>query len=71
MKLSVSIPGEDVAFLDEYARSHAFRSRSAVVHRAIGMLRADELRDAYSDAWEEWSSSGEAARWDATVGDRI
>jgi Arc/MetJ-type ribon-helix-helix transcriptional regulator len=71
MKLSVSIPGEDVSFLDEYAQSHAYPSRSAVVHRAIDMLRAEELRAAYGEAWAEWSNSGEASRWDATVGDSL
>jgi Arc/MetJ-type ribon-helix-helix transcriptional regulator len=71
MKVSVSIPGEDVAFLDEYASVHAYPSRSAVVHRAIEMLRAEELSGAYSDAWEEWAASGEASRWDAVAGDAI
>ncbi len=69
MKMSVSLPGEDVAFLDEYARAHAYASRSAVVHQAISMLRLGELHQAYGDAWAEWDASGEAESWDAVVGD--
>lgn len=71
MKLSVSIPEEDVAFLDEYASVHAYRSRSAVVHRAIEMLRGEGLGDAYGEAWVEWSRSGEAACWEAATGDSV
>lgn len=71
MKVSVSLPREDLTFLDEYASAHAFPSRSAVVHRAISMLRVGELDDAYSDAWREWADSGEADRWDAVAGDGV
>jgi antitoxin MazE9 len=71
MKLSVSLPGEDVAFLDEYARAHALSSRSAAVQQAIRVLRLGELTDAYGAAWDEWTSSGEADAWDATTGDGL
>jgi len=60
MKVSVSLPGEDVEFLDAYASAHAFSSRSAVVRQAIRVLRLSELDDAYSAAWEEWAESGES-----------
>ncbi len=69
MKVSVSLPGEDVAFLDEYASAHAYASRSAVVHHAIRTLRLGELYQAYGDSWAEWDASGEAESWDAVVGD--
>jgi Arc/MetJ-type ribon-helix-helix transcriptional regulator len=69
MKVSVSLPGEDVEFLDAYADAHAFRSRSAVVHEAIDMLRLGDLDGAYRDAWGEWTESGEADLWDTTTGD--
>lgn len=69
MKLSVSLPGEDVQFLDEYARAHACASRSAAVHEAIRVLRVGELGDAYGEAWAEWDSSDEATRWDVVAGD--
>ncbi|MGH8925509.1 MAG: ribbon-helix-helix domain-containing protein [Acidimicrobiia bacterium] len=71
MKLSVSLPAEDVEFLDEYARAQGYKSRSAVVQRAVRMLRLDEITPAYAEAWEEWSASGEAELWDLTTGDGL
>lgn len=70
MKVSVSIPDEDVAFLDEYAAARS-ASRSAAVHRAISLLREQELADQYSAAWEEWSQSGEEAVWSPADADGI
>jgi Arc/MetJ-type ribon-helix-helix transcriptional regulator len=71
MKISVSLPEEDIEFLDEYARSLGVRSRSAVIQRAVRMLRASELGPAYAEAWAEWQSSGDAEVWDSVVGDGI
>jgi Arc/MetJ-type ribon-helix-helix transcriptional regulator len=71
MKLSVSLPEEDVEFLDRYARSQGYESRSAVVHKAVRLLQAAELGSAYVEAWGEWSGSGAAGEWEATVGDGL
>jgi Arc/MetJ-type ribon-helix-helix transcriptional regulator len=71
MKVSVSLPGEDVEFLDAYAAAHAFPSRSAVVQQAIRALREAELGDAYGPAWEEWARSGEAEAWEPTAADGL
>ncbi len=71
MKLSVSLPDEDVEFLDQYAQTEGYRSRSAVVHRAVRLLRATELETEYAGAWEEWSDSGEADAWNTTVTDGL
>lgn len=71
MKLSVSLPDEDVGFLDQYARTQGYESRSAVVHKAVRLLRASELGADYADAWNEWSDSGDAGAWDAAVGDGL
>lgn len=71
MKLSVSLPDEDVEFLDAYASAQGVESRSAVLHRAVRLLRATELTDSYEDAWTEWASSDDAALWDATAVDGI
>ena len=71
MKMSVSLPGEDLAFLDEYASAHAYPSRSAVVRKAIRALRLSELHEAYGDSWAEWDASGEAGSWEAVVGDGV
>jgi Arc/MetJ-type ribon-helix-helix transcriptional regulator len=64
MKLSVSLSGDDVAFLDEYAVTHQCASRSAAVHRAIQALRLGELRESYGEAWAEWERNGERSAWD-------
>lgn len=69
MKVSVSLPGEDVDFLDGYAREQGLDSRSAALQKAVRLLRAAELGTAYESAWDEWIASGEAQVWDATAGD--
>jgi Arc/MetJ-type ribon-helix-helix transcriptional regulator len=71
MKVSVSLPDEDVEFLDAYAKSKGIESRSAVVHKAVRLLRASELGAAYEDAWQEWAESGAAEEWDAAIGDGL
>jgi Arc/MetJ-type ribon-helix-helix transcriptional regulator len=71
MKVSVSLPGEDIEFLDAYASTHAYPSRSAVVHQAIRAFRRGELHDAYRDAWDEWKEGGDADLWDTTTGDGL
>lgn len=71
MKLSVSLPAEDVEFLDEYAKVQGYESRSAVVHKAVRLLRASELGSEYADAWAEWSDSGDARVWEIVLGDGL
>ena len=43
MKVSVSLPDDDVKFLDQYAKQEGYASRSAVLHRAVRLLRASRL----------------------------
>lgn len=69
MKLSVSLPDEDVAILDEFARTRGLPSRSAALHHAVGMLRLPGLERDYEAAWNEWEASGDQATWDATAAD--
>lgn len=69
MKLSVSLPDEDVEFLDAYAIEQGIASRSAVLHRAVRFLRGAQLGAAYEDAFAEWENEGEAAVWEVTAGD--
>lgn len=71
MKLSVSLPNEDVEYLDAYAGAHGQKSRSAVLHTAVRALRASELGGDYEEAWDVWEASGEAAMWDATAADDL
>ena len=51
MKVSVSLPDDDVEFLDAYAETNGIASRSAVLHKAVRLLRASELGDAYEDSF--------------------
>lgn len=69
MKLSVSLPPEDVAVLDDFARSSGLRSRSAVIRHALRQLRLPDLEQDYAAAWAEWATSGEQAAWESTGGD--
>lgn len=69
MKVSVSLPDDDVEFLDQYAERVGAGSRSAVLHRAIRLLRASELTDAYEQAWAEWAASDDASAWESTTAD--
>lgn len=71
MKLSVSLPEEDVEFLDEYAAEHGMPSRSAAVHKAVRLLRASGLGAAYEDAWADWAASGESKLWELNAGDGL
>lgn len=71
MKLSVSLPNEDVAILDEFARTSGLPSRSAALHHAVRMLRPPGLEQDYEAAWQEWDSSGDQEAWSATAADRV
>ena len=55
MKISVSLPAEDVALLDEHVR----------------LLRRVELEVDYENAWSDWESSGEAQAWESASADGI
>ena len=69
VKLSVSLPDDDIAFLDEYTTSHGVPSRSAALQQAVALLRAQELSGSYTDAWAEWEP--EAQVWEPTVADGL
>jgi Arc/MetJ-type ribon-helix-helix transcriptional regulator len=71
MKVSISLPDDDVEFLDAYARSQGVESRSAVVHKAVRMLRVSELGEAYEEAFTSWEDDGEDAVWDAVTADGL
>ncbi|MGD9792288.1 MAG: ribbon-helix-helix domain-containing protein [Acidimicrobiia bacterium] len=71
MKVSVSLPDEDVEFLDAYAQNQGFASRSAVLHKAVRLLRASELGDAYADAWATWAGSDDGTVWESVSGDGL
>lgn len=71
MKVSVSLPDEDVEFLDEYATTQRMGSRSAAVHKAVRLLRASELGPAYEAAWADWSASADRELWESTAHDGL
>lgn len=71
MKLSVSLPEDDVGFLDAYAVSQGYPSRSAVLHKAVRLLRAADLGADYEDAWSEWADRGEGDAWESTAADGL
>lgn len=71
MKISVSLPDDDVDYLDAYARSRGLASRSAAVHKAVRLLRASELGAAYEEAWADWETSEDAELWNGVAADGV
>ena len=71
MKVSVSLPDDDVEYLDAYARDQGLDSRSAAVQKAVRLLRASELGAAYEDAWADWADSEDAEIWNAATADGL
>lgn len=71
MKLSISLPDEDVEFLDAFVATCGLPSRSAAVHKAVRLLADADLGAEYAEAWGEWTASGEAQLWEATITDGL
>jgi Arc/MetJ-type ribon-helix-helix transcriptional regulator len=71
VKISVSLPEDDVEYLDSYAQSQGIATRSAVVHKAVRLLRASGLGDAYEEAFTSWTAEGDAASWDVVAADGL
>jgi Arc/MetJ-type ribon-helix-helix transcriptional regulator len=71
VKVSVSLPEEDLAYIDEYVRRTGAPSRSSALHQAVTLLRMSEIEGAYASAWEEWQQSEDSELWDATSGDGL
>jgi Arc/MetJ-type ribon-helix-helix transcriptional regulator len=71
VKIRLTLPAEDVAFIDEYAARAGAGSRSAALQAAIGLLRAAELEAEYREAFGEWDGSGDAVLWDHATEDGL
>ena len=71
MKLSVSLPEDDVAALDAYARTAGLTSRSAALRHAVALLRTTDLESDYAAAWDEWDASGARDAWASTTADGV
>ena len=70
MKVSVSLPADDIDFVDSYAREHG-ATRSAVMHEAVELLRHRDLAADYEAAHDEWVAGGEADLWSAVTSDGL
>lgn len=70
MKISMSLPDDDVTFLDAYAVEKGLPSRSAALHRAVRLLRAAGLGADYEAAWVEWSQ-GDELLWNQSTLDGL
>jgi Arc/MetJ-type ribon-helix-helix transcriptional regulator len=68
MKVSMSLPDDDVTFLDAYVAEKGLPSRSAALHKAVRLLRATGLGAAYEAAWAEWPDEDESL-WESTASD--
>ena len=65
----MSLPDDDIAFLDEYAAEHELASRSAALQAAVALLRTRGLAADYAAAWEAWDADPDSALWDSVSGD--
>lgn len=65
MKLSVSLPEDDCEFLDKCVDDGIYASRSAVIARALRLLRAADLGKMYDEAFAEWQASDESVDWES------
>lgn len=65
MKLSVSLPDEECEYLDKCVDDGEYPSRSAVLLRALRLLRSADLGAMYAEAFTEWRESDEGADWDS------
>lgn len=64
MKISVSLPDADVAFLDSQGSN-----RSETLHKAVQLLRSRDLDDQYAAAFEEFAATGDQTLWDRATND--
>lgn len=71
MKVSVSLPDEDIEFLDHYVANNGLASRSAAVHKAVRLLRSSGLGAAYERAWAEWATDESSGDWETVVSDGV
>ena len=60
-----------MTFIDNYARTQRIASRSAVVRRAVELLRRVDLGHDYTAAWAEWTGSDDSSDWERVADDGI
>lgn len=64
MKLSVSLPDDECEFLDQCVADGLYPSRSAVLLRALRLLKSADLGKMYAEAFDEWVNSQDGKDWD-------
>ena len=67
VKLSISLPTDDLVYLDTLNAP----SRSAAVHEAIRRARQESLEADYAEAFAEWDGSDDATAWSSHNSDGI
>ena len=70
MKLSVSLPDEDVAFLDRYAASQGTALGLRWCTRPFDSF-APHSSDRVQDAWAEWAEGPDADLWETAISDGL
>jgi Arc/MetJ-type ribon-helix-helix transcriptional regulator len=71
MKVSVSLPRDDIEFLDEETRAGRYPSRSAAMKAAVTVLRQAAITDSYAEAWDEWEQSVDDVLWESVASDGL
>ena len=71
MKVSVSLPDEDVEFLDRYAASSGHRLSIRRTPQGRPPAQGDGVGPAYEQAWADWASDDDSDLWETTTGDGL
>ena len=71
MRIRLSLPDDDLAFIDDHVARHPGSSRASAIRDAIQLLREEELGEEYRAAFDEWHESGEDRLWNTVSGDGI
>lgn len=66
IKVSVTVNKDFLNFISYYSKAHGNMNRSAVIHKALELLRIEELASAYKSANAEIDNS-----FDVCVGDGL
>ncbi len=71
MKLSISLSEKDIAFIDKQIAENGELSRSAVIRKAVELLRDAEIERLYAEYYGEWWDEEESALWDVILADGL
>lgn len=71
MDTSVTLSGQDVFLIEYHQNQKGAKSRSAVIRKALQLLREFTLEEDYAAAFGEMDGNGGADLGDSMVGDRV